>query len=259
MKTLLKRVLLQLVNPVALKLGYVRVNKKHGLNFDDFNKNNLLNIFFSNLKKMGFEPKHIVDIGANHGTWTREVLTHFPEAYYTLLEPQSWLKKSFNDLLESNSKIQFYPVGAGAEKGSFQFTIVDRDDSCSFRYTPDEAKEAGFEQIEIPVVTLDGLLQESKLPIPDIIKIDAEGLDIEVLKGASNYFGKTEIFMVEAGVFMTEFDNSILKMINFMEEKDYRLFEITDMNRPFKPQVLWLVELVFIKKNGIIDSYKISY
>jgi hypothetical protein len=31
-------------------------------------------------------------------------------------------------------------------------------------------------------------------------KIDAEGLDLEVLKGASNYFGKTEIFMVEAGV-----------------------------------------------------------
>jgi hypothetical protein len=32
-------------------------------------------------------------------------------------------------------------------------------------------------------------------------KIDAEGLDLEVLKGASNYFGKTEIFMVEAGVY----------------------------------------------------------
>jgi hypothetical protein len=36
--------------------------------------------------------------------------------------------------------------------------------------------------------------------------------------------------------------------------KGYRLFDISDLNRPFQPRVLWLVELVFIKNNGIIDS-----
>jgi hypothetical protein len=44
-----------------------------------------------------------------------------------------------------------------------------------------------------------------------------------------------------------------------MNEKGYRLFEITDINRPFQLQVLWLAELVFVKKNGIIDSYNISF
>jgi FkbM family methyltransferase len=218
------------------------------------NKDYLLFNFYNTLKEFNFYPKHIVDVGANHGTWTREALQHFPDAYYTLLEPQYWLKDSFQDILETNPKVQFYPMGAGEQEGSFQFTIVDRDDSCSFRYTEEEAKVAGFEQIEIPVVTLNGLLSSSELPIPDIIKIDAEGLDIEVLKGASNFFGKTEIFMVEAGVVNKLFDNSFLKLINFMDEKNYQLFDITDINRPFQPQVLWLVELVFVKKDGFIDS-----
>jgi FkbM family methyltransferase len=203
---------------------------------------------------MGFTPHHIVDVGANHGTWTREALRYFPDAYYTLLEPQNWLKKSFQDILDANSKVQYYPVGAGELEGSFPFTIVDRDDSCSFSYSQEEAKASGFEQIEIPVVTLNNLLANSELPVPDIIKIDAEGLDIDVLKGASTFFGKTEIFMVEAGVVNKSFDNSFLKLINFMDENNYRLFEITDLNRPFQPQVLWLVELVFVKKNGFIDS-----
>ena len=44
-----------------------------------------------------------------------------------------------------------------------------------------------------------------------------------------------------------------------MDKKGYSLFEITDLNRPFQPQVLWLVELAFIKKGGIIDNYKINY
>ena len=241
---------------IIKKLGYTlnTVNVNPPTTLDTNSKGDLLHNFYITLKKMGFTPLHIVDVGANHGTWTRVALRYFPEAYYTLLEPQNWLKKSIQDILDANSKVQFFPVGAGEKEGSFQFTIVDRDDSCSFRYSQEEAKAAGLKQIEIPVVTLNGLLENSDLPVPDIIKIDAEGLDIAVLKGATNFFGKTEIFMVEAGVVNKTFDNSFLKLITFMDENNYRLFDITDINRPFQPQVLWLVEVVFVKKNGFLDS-----
>ena len=221
-------------------------------------KNYLLDNFYNNLKLFDFQPKHIVDIGANHGTWTREALIHFPNSHYTLIEPQYWLKSSIQDVIDANPKVQFHAFGAGEKEGTFMFTIVDRDDSCSFRYTKEEADKEGFKQVEIPVTTLNNLLAQSDLPIPDIIKIDAEGLDIEVLKGASDFFGKTEIFMVEAGVVNKMFENSFLNIINFMDEKGYRLYEITDLNRPFEPKVLWLVELVFVLKNGYIDSKKFS-
>lgn len=248
MKKLLKRI----INKAGYTLKKTNVNSPNPLT--TYGKDYLLFNFYDTLKKMGFTPNHIVDVGANHGTWTREALRYFPKAHYTLLEPQNWLKKSFQDILDMNPKVQYFPLGAGEKEGSFHFTIVDRDDSCSFRYSQEEAKAAGFEQIEIPVVTLNNLLANSDFPVPDIIKIDAEGLDIAVLKGASNFFGITEIFMVEAGVVNKIFDNSFLKLINFMDEKGYRLFEITDLNRPFSPSVLWLVELVFVKKNGFIDS-----
>ncbi len=239
------------------KLGY-RIEKKSAQQAASQNKDYLLFHFYSMLQQFGFSPRHIVDIGANHGTWTRETLRYFPDAQYTLLEPQGWLQSSMKDLLDANPKIQFHAVGAGDTEGSFKFTIVDRDDSCSFQYTEAEAKAKGFKQIDIPVVTLNQLLGKSNLPIPDIIKIDAEGLDIEVLNGASDFFGKTEIFMVEAGVGNKAYKNSFLEIAKFMDQKGYRLFEITDLNRPFKPRVLWLIELVFVKKGGFIDSRAIG-
>ncbi|HEY1193483.1 FkbM family methyltransferase [Flavobacterium sp.] len=242
------------------KIGYnlTKIGNTKSIDLVNVNdKGYLLFNFYNTLKAFNFHPKHIVDVGANHGTWTREALEHFPEAYFTLLEPQEWLKNSFKDILDVNPKVKFHAVGAGEKKGSFLFTIVDRDDSCSFRYTKEEALEEGFQQLEIPVVTLNELLQENETPIPDIIKIDAEGLDIEVLKGADSFFGKTEIFMIEAGIVNKEFDNSFIKIINFMDENGYRLFEITDLNRPFQLKVLWLVELVFVKKGGFIDSQRI--
>lgn len=256
-KKAIKKSLISLLNPLVTKLGYIINDNEAKKAQYLFEKNVMLFSFYHLIKKMGFTPKHIIDVGANHGEWTRETLSHFPEAQFTLLDPQEWLKTSFQDILDHNPKVQFHAVGAGAQEGSFKFTIVDRDDSCSFRFTEEEAKAAGYKQVEIPVVTLNQLVSDNNLPVPDIIKIDAEGLDIDVLKGASNFFGKTEVFLVEAGVVIKTIDNSFLKMINFMDQNGYRLFEITDINRPFESKVLWLVELVFVKKGGCIDSYKV--
>ncbi|MCF6132680.1 FkbM family methyltransferase [Flavobacterium wongokense] len=244
----------KIIKKILSKFGLTIAKKSTSTNDKDY----LLFNFYQTLKAFQFEPKHIVDVGANHGTWTREALHYFPNAYYSLVEPQYWLKDSMMDILESNKKVTFHAFGAGETEGSFQFTIHDRDDSCSFKYTEEEAKAKGFKQLTLPVVTLNMLLSETNLPIPDIIKIDAEGLDIQVLNGTSNYFGKTEIFMVEAGVVNKSFDNSFLKIINYMDSKGYRLFEITDLNRPYHPKVLWLVELVFVLKGGTIDSQIIA-
>ena len=82
----------------------------------------------------------------------------------------------------------------------FSFTIVDRDDSCSFKYSKEEAKAMGFKQVQVPVNTLSAFLEENNLPIPELVKIDAEGLDLDVLEGSNSLFGKTEVFLVEAAI-----------------------------------------------------------
>ena len=138
MKKIIKKIAIKFFNPIAKRLGYVR-GQQIVYAKEAFEKNSLLEIFFDNIKQMGFTPKHIIDVGANHGTWTRETLKYCPEAYYTLIEPQEWLKPSLQDILDVNSKVTFNAVGAGDKSGSFMFTIVNRDDSCSFRYTEEEA------------------------------------------------------------------------------------------------------------------------
>ncbi len=255
MKKLIRKVLVKAFNPLAVRLGYNSYYSPK-LAAPEPDKGFLLKNFYGILKSSGFNAKHIVDIGANHGTWTREALLYFPEAHYTLLEPQYWLKDSIKDLLDSNHRIKFHGVGAGKTNGTFKFTVASRDDSSSFAYSAEDAQKEGLKQIDIPVVTLNTLLENSEIPLPDIIKIDAEGLDIEVLSGASNFFGKTEIFLVEASVVCKGFNNTVQNMINFMDERGYNLFEITDLNRPFEPRVLWLVELAFVRKGGILDTKK---
>lgn len=255
MKKRLRKLIALLLTPLIKRLGYIKASPQKVILE---HKQSLLETFYQNLKQIGFTPKHIVDVGANHGTWTREALKYFPEAYYTLIEPQKRLRSSMEDLLQQNTKIQLYNVGASSQIGSFRFTMVDRDDSCTFLMTKEEATAKGFDQIDIPVTTLDELLKESTLPVPDLLKIDAEGLDLEVLKGAQSFMGKTEIILVEAAVFNKTMPNTTASVIAYMDQQGYRLFEVTDLNRPFSPPLLWLIELAFIKKGGFIDSYTLS-
>lgn len=254
MKKKIRQILIQLIMPINKKLGLVKPEIKN-----EFSKDYLLHTLFTNLKKMDFKINHIVDVGANTGSWSTKTMEYFPDAYYTLIEPQERLGYLLSAITKANPKTVIHHVGAGAKPGKFKFTLVDRNDSCTFNITEEDAQLKGLTQIEVPIDTIDNILVKNSWPAPELIKIDAEGLDIEVLKGASNYLGKTEIFMVEVSVFKNSFvNNTFYNMINYMDTVGYKLFDITDLNRTSSPKVLWLAELVFIKKDGYIDNYRIN-
>ena len=73
--------------------------------------------FFILLRRFGFAPKHILDVGANHGLWTREAMKFFPDAHYTLVEPQDYLKTHIQDLIDWGCKIQWINAGASDRRG----------------------------------------------------------------------------------------------------------------------------------------------
>lgn len=253
-----------IISSIAKKMGYTIVKSstyqqkktKEVQNIE--NKASLLDMFYANIKAAGFNPSFIIDIGSNTGTWTRKFLENFPNTKILMVEPQERLKPHFEDLL--SEKVQILNVGVGDKNDILKFTIADRDDSCSFIYSEEEAKEMGLDQIDIPIKTLDTIIEENNLPIPNLVKIDAEGLDVEVIKGASSILGKTEIILVETTVTCPTYKNTTTAMIKLMDEKGYQIYEITDLNRPFpKTPVLWLIEIAFVKKDSKLLNVKIEF
>jgi FkbM family methyltransferase len=143
---------------------------------DEGNYGNPLGLFFSVLKGRGFSPKHIMDVGANHGYWTRYALDYFPDSFYTLIEPQDYLKENVQDLLSrEDGKIRWIGAGASDKPGTLPFTIDHRDHSSTFSITSEAAEGFGMRQIEVPVITLNEIVQTGNAPYPEMVKIDAEG------------------------------------------------------------------------------------
>lgn len=206
------------------------------------------------LKKSGFSPKHIVDVGANHSNWTRMSLQFFPDAEYTLVEPQDHLKEHHQDLLAAGRRIRWVNAGASDKSGMLPFSISHRDDSSTFV----GAKENSPNTIAMKVISLDDLLVRYELPMPELVKIDAEGFDLKVLQGATTLLGKTDVILLEAAVFCL-YENAIAAAMQFMTERGYRLIDITDINRSPKDNVLWLVELAFLREKSALLRSATSY
>lgn len=214
--------------------------------------------FFTTLVKLGYRPSHVVDIGANRGDWTRTAMKYFPDIRYTMFEPQEKMRSEVRDLLKY-SGVEFHCIGAGPANSTMSLTIHERDDSYTFALTQEQAQELGYSQMEVPVVALDDYFELKGLPKADILKIDAEGWDLEVLKGARKIVEAADIVLIEAAILNPVFLNTAEKVISTMSCLGFALFDITDLNRTAKHGALWLVELAFVKKEGHLRHAVQSY
>ena len=174
---------------------------------------------------------------ANHGSWTRFAIKYFPNASYTLVEPQDHLKSNIDDLIKRGVSIEWINAGAGNECGVQWFTISARDYSSTFVSQPG-SNGANLNQVKMVVTTLNKIASMHSGSKPDLVKIDAEGWDLKVLEGASDLIGITDIFLLEAAVCYGGFENTILSVMQRFDHPGYRLIDITDLNRSPKDHAM---------------------
>jgi FkbM family methyltransferase len=221
-----------------------------------------LSSFFPLLSGFGFNPKHILDIGANRGNWTREATRYFPRADYTLVEPQDELKIHVQDLIDQGYQIHWINAGASDQPGILQLNVSRHSDTSSTfcQWSDSEASTDYIKQIPVRVRMVNEIVASTGLPTPEMVKIDAEGFDLKVFSGASELFGKTDIFLTECAIAPQDQENTALAMIQKMAGSGYHLIDITDMNRSPKSGVLWLCEFAFLHKaSRLFEMAKLYY
>ena len=121
-----------------------------------------------------------VDVGANVGNWSEHILSR-RQARGILYEPSrqcaELLQKKF-----AGREVQVRPVAVGNEKGSISF-IEDENYGVGSSVAATHRGAPGLAQ-SVPIVTLDDELLAQDFTI-DYLKIDTEGYDLNVLKGAA--------------------------------------------------------------------------
>ncbi len=110
-------------------------------------------------------------------------------------------------------------------------------------------------QREILTVTSYSLIEEGKMPIPEFVKMDVQGFEIEALRGATKLPGQTKLFIFESSLFKFSQTVQIISDLNsFIVPQAYEIYDFAGyLIRPYN-STLGQVAICFAKKDGILRS-----
>jgi FkbM family methyltransferase len=200
------------------------------------------------LKEKGYSPDLILDIGAYKGTWTKDCLRIFNNCEYRLFEAIDYpeLKlinseqiKCYNVLLnDSVAELDWYE---GRNTGDSIFC----ERSKHFLNCVPMKKQS---------TTLDILFKDEILPSEIFIKIDCQGAEIPILKGATTLIKNVSFIVMELPFFgqYNKGVSSFLEHLSFMESIGYIPYDIADTHyiNGFNMQL----DLLFIKKDHPLNK-----
>lgn len=144
------------------------------------------------LKESGFNPKVIYDIGACVTTWTQAAKEVWPDAHFILFEAFEGIEFLYTGydyhlgvLSDADdSTVKFYQHDMICTGNSYyreMFSDVYNDDSYVVK----------------PTKRLDTVVSMRGFPLPDLVKIDVQGSEMDVIKGAQETLKHAKHLIVE--------------------------------------------------------------
>lgn len=168
------------------------------------------------------------DVGANEGNYSETLLAAFPDSFVYSFEPHG---KTFQRL-ESRlaGRGHAFNYGLGEVAATMQLYDVGNDAGTSHASLyPDVVSEIHHKSansVEVEIRVLDDVVTDLELDRIDFLKIDTEGNELSVLKGASRLLAEGRV-----GIIHFEFNEMNVISGCFMREfslmlKNYRLFRL---------------------------------
>lgn len=187
----------------------------------------------------------IFDVGACKGEYTDYVLSKIPQAKCFLFEPNPEL---FNGLKYKNK----YQLALADKTGQIDFHLCSgKHNELSSIYERDVFKETGSETITVNTKTIDEFCVSKFVLIIDILKIDVEGAEFSVLKGAENMMSQKRIKFIQVEYGGTYLDAGIkfADVMKYAEGSGYSVYEngqrVTDFKEDYNYRLFLLTYITY--------------
>jgi FkbM family methyltransferase len=175
----------------------------------------------------------VLDVGANHGDFAEAATALFPEAKVILFEPLPALHRELERRCDRQQARWFLKTCAlGAEDGVLPLH-VDADDTIGSLagFGPEYQQinpHAGIQQIPCRVRPLDAIVAEHGISVIDLLKIDVEGFEFEVLKGATNTLALARAIIVEVSLIrgFAHIADPLAAMLDLLDSRGFQAVEV---------------------------------
>lgn len=199
------------------------------------------------LRELQFNPAIVIDVGAHEGLWSSKVAEIFPDATYKLFEPLYSKKLSIENVMRGTA-FELYSVLLSGKSGQM-VTFYEMETGSSI-YAENSRISRTTSERSTEILD-DFFISNSEVPI--LLKIDVQGAEIDVLKGARNVLEHVEIIIIEIS-FLQYNKNAPYahEVISFLAERSFYLFDVVGFNRKLQDHALVQADAIFIRDTSSI-------
>lgn len=164
-----------------------------------------------------------IDVGAHKGEVTAQILTSAPNGKLLAVEPLPHLAADLRRTLPSGVIVEEFALN-DEEPGEVEFLHVKNNPGYSGLRERDYPEEPEFERLTVKTQRLDTLVEQHGLR-PRLIKIDVEGAELLVLRGARKTIAEFKpVILVEHGSAALGYGESPATFFDLCTELGLRIF-----------------------------------
>ena len=207
------------------------------------------------LKKNKIKEPVIFDVGAYHGNWIGNYLKYFPNAFAYLFEPYEISYNILKKRFKKKKRVNIYKNALSSIEGCVEVNINTKAYTNSLLELDPEATKSWSKnkyehlyQEKVQTITLQDFANKNNIKRINILKLDVQGYESRVLKGAEMLLKEflIDILVLEVIVAPTYKEQSkIHEIFEIFEKNNYKLYGIYDIEKNSKREKIQQFDVIF--------------
>jgi len=192
------------------------------------------------LRRFGFIPKHVMDVGAFKGDWARVCIDVFPEATIMCIEPQDAQQEELKKLASEYPKVKVIQTLLGrVERESVPFEEIGSGSSVLLNSRKEEKRS---------MTTIDALIEGRYCKPPELLKLDVQGYEIEVLEGYTHNFDVCKVIQCETSLLPIVQGAPLLhEVVNYLYKRGFVMFDVDELIQAPSDGTVWQIDALFCR------------
>jgi FkbM family methyltransferase len=201
------------------------------------------------LSQTGYRPDFFVDVGASTGFWSHVASHIFPQSRFYLLEPLLEKYQDRNKAIYSlHPEFITIAAAAGDQPGEAVLNVSSDLYSSSLLDGPDGSPDQHWEQVRVPIRTLDEVGSTLAIAGRGALKIDVQMAEHLVLDGATRFLDQIDVICIELSLNrFAPSSKTLFEMMTKLHELGFQYFDTAGSWRQSRSGRMVQQDVIFMR------------
>jgi FkbM family methyltransferase len=202
------------------------------------------------MRDIGFSPRTVFDVGV--ATGTTGLYKVFQGVRYLLVDPLAESEPFMKEICARVRGAAYVLAAAGAEAGELEIAVHPGLSGSG------ALLKGEYPRRRVPMVTLDQLIDEHALEGPFLLKIDVQGVELQVMEGLQRHADKAEVVVLEASLWADrkKAGAPFAEIVAYMDRRDFVLYDIAGIGYRPRDGAIAEMDLVFCRRHSELRKFK---